>query len=1320
MLNNDLNDYIKINLPFCDYEIKTINDNEYQEYHHTFRADTIFKVMAIVEAPLKDVFTLAVSLLIQNYVDYDDSLVLVLNDEMSVMRLDNRNDQTIVELLNQIEQNQTSNENLNNIELSDIDILILFKSHKYKQELFEPQRLIFDFSNIKTETLSLLYNTSIINSKYIELIAKNFETTLISICNNLNKKVKDLNFVSPEEIELLDKFNKTEKIYNNDQTIYDLFTSQVAQTPDQIALRFDEKKLTYAELFKISSDVACELEHILLNRKEPIGIYIKRSVEMIVAMLGIMKAGCAYVPLDPDYPDERIDYIIKQSQMKYVLTHNETNEKKLKNVNKLNIETLNFSNKRKLESSTRAKDLAYIIFTSGSTGTPKGVLIEHRNIVNTLQWRKDYYKLSTSDAVLQLPSFSFDSSVEDIFTTLISGATLVLIKNELRFNISSIQYYIENFHITHLMMLPSYYRVILPNIYSSFQGIRSITLAGEAVNKSLLEEHFKLLSDVNVYCECGPTEVSVCANAYEFNKDNIRILLGPPIDNVKCHVVNRMNRLAPIGGIGESWIESPGVARGFLGQVGSDRFVDKGEYEFNKSYRMYKSGDIVKWTYDGNIEFSGRRDNQVKVRGFRIELGEVEKYIFDSKCVDDVGVAINEDTLGDSCLEAFVVLKKDKTIKDLRKKLALKVPSYMIPNTFIEVDEIGKLPNGKIDRVNLEKKIGKETLLEEEEYSSIETTLHKIFSNVLNRKIYSSDEPLEYYGITSLQIIKAIYDLEKEIGCKLSITDIFQLRSIKRIVEFIETQNLDGYYTDIDKAIAELSLKLGLDVQILYDTLHDKYSLLINEKNSKREDEILDFIDKYIDKSIYPKNIVYTSKQDGIGTEAGLRDDIVDISAILTNLDLEIKQFNDNLLYSKEEKTFPLNGIQSGHIMIPNRYTGDIFIINNTVLLEKIKTTLINLINSQILLRSRPVYQNGEWYWQEYKMPEKLLIPFVDLSEFSESMMKSVIKELYNQLYFIDYNKRYKEERGFPYIFILIKRALGDYLLLFYSDHIIYDQVSFEVINKSLANFEVNQLDKDFCSYISILESSLISNNVNENELVDIFLMTQFSQYIIKCYKKISKLQKGEPTKYSIRLQYKDSNMDVLKNSLQIYSKIIAELTESDKIPVCMLNYGRKYGKNNYHNLIGEFVDIVPILVDIKNITDTLKKIQEEIYYLSNNSISLSTIIFNKKIRPLYKKFLKMFMPVSDIYTPNFLKFNFVGFKDLETDKLVRNMLDDPDQINYAQRNDGIVCEVFCLEKNEFLMEINTDYYIEESNIKKYIQDICKDEGLLIMEVRKC
>lgn len=1318
-MNHYYEDYLKINLPFCDYE--TSSEKIYNENIYSFHEDTMSKIMAIGREHYQDIYTVAVSLLIQNYIDYDDLILSILTDEKSLVRVDNREDITIMELINRMNQTKIviNKENSDSI---DVDILIAYNEYSCNLESLSPYELIFDFSNIKNRELIIKYNSSIINPNYIDLLANNLEMTLLSLSADLNAKKSKINYISYYEQKMLCEFNDTDKRYNNNQTIYYLFTSQVALTPDQIALKFGNRTLTYSELFKASSELASELERILLNRREPIGVYINRSIEMIIAMFGIMKVGCPYVPLDPNYPDERIDYIISRCQMNYVLTHNQTNEKELKNVTKLNIENLPMHNRRKLETTVKPKDLAYIIFTSGSTGNPKGVLIEHRQIVNTLQWRKEYYRFSTADSVLQLPSFSFDSSVEDIFTPLISGATLVLINDEERFNISSLQYYIEEYNITHLMMLPSYYRVILNDIYTSLEGIRSITLAGEAINKSLVEDHFNRLPNVKVYSECGPTEASVCANVYEFDSDNIRVLLGPPIHNVKCHVVNRMKKLAPIGGIGECWIESPGVARGYLGQTYNERFIEKDEYDFNKSYKMYKSGDIVKWTYDGNIEFLGRRDNQVKVRGFRIEIGEVEKHILDTKCVEDVGIVVNEDSIGERFLEAFVVFKKNKNVNDLRISLAKKVPNHLIPTSIISIDKIKRLPNGKLDRANIKKNNIDNLVDHEEKYTPMEEKLHKIIGNIINRKIYSSEEPLEYYGITSLQIIKIIYDIEKNTGCKLTLTDIYQLNSINNIVKFIESQNQGNLVTDIDKAITKMNSNLGISSQYKYDDMtQGKYRLILNIKDREKEGQVIQFIDKNFDNTIYPTKIIYESDaKSNTDSESLYHETNIKVHELYSKLKDDIKSFNNELIYNKEEKKFAFNGMQSGHVMIPNRYTGDMFIINNTVSLEKIKTTIMDMIKSQILLRSRAVYLNGEWYWEEHRMPETVDIPFIDITDYSLSMQKEIINKLYEENYFVDYNKKYREDGCLSYTIILVKRAFGDYILLFFTDHIIYDQVSFEVIKKTFETFQVNQLKKDFSYYVSILEESLSSNGGKQEGLIESLNMTQFSQSIIKCYEKMSKLPKGQPTKYSIRFKYRDDDLDVFKNALHMYSSIISGLTGSNKLPVCMLSYGRKYGNESFHDSIGEFVDILPILVDVENICSTLKKLDEQIDYLNNNSISISTIIFNKRIRPLYKQFLRLFMPVSDIYVPNFLKFNFVGFKDMESDKLIKDILDNHEKLNYTQRSGGIVCEVFCLKNNEFLMEIDTDYHIEVNDIKGYIHNVCKDEEICIMEVKTC
>jgi amino acid adenylation domain-containing protein len=295
-----------------------------------------------------------------------------------------------------------------------------------------------------------------------------------------------------------------------------------------------------------------------------------------------------------------------------------------------------------LEPINTASNLAYIIYTSGSTGNPKGVMIEHQSIVNTLLWRKNFYQFNERDTILQIPSFSFDSSVEDIFTPLLSGGKIVMIDQERRLDLNYLKAMIEENRVTHFLVVPNLYHVMLREIAESLEDVRVITVAGDNFTEELVKEHFEKLENVRLCNEYGPTENSVCSTVYEFTPTKTKVLIGKSIDNVSCYIVDSYGKAVSIGAVGELCVAGRGLARGYYKrpELTNEKFVSN---PFAVGERMYKTGDSARWLEDGNIEFLGRLDQQVKIRGFRVELGEIENRLLHHEKVDEAVVIAIDD-----------------------------------------------------------------------------------------------------------------------------------------------------------------------------------------------------------------------------------------------------------------------------------------------------------------------------------------------------------------------------------------------------------------------------------------------------------------------------------------------------------------------------------------------------------------------------------------------------------------------------------------------------------------------------------------------------
>jgi amino acid adenylation domain-containing protein/non-ribosomal peptide synthase protein (TIGR01720 family) len=646
------------------------------------------------------------------------------------------------------------------------------------------------------------YNSKLFKEETIARIIKHYFFILKQILSNRNIELEKIELSSPgEKKKILEEFNHTETWYPADKTIHGLFAEQVEKTPDHVALVFEDRYMTYGELNKKSGGPASMLKGRGIEPGSIVGLTVNRSIEMVVGMLGILKAGCAYLPIDPGYPQERIDYMLADSSAGILMSE------------------LSKEFPTHLTHLTHPTHLCYVIYTSGSTGKPKGVAVQHSSIVNTLWWQKNYYSFNTEESVLQIPSFSFDSSVEDIFTPLISGSRLVLIEQENRFNLEYLAKRIIDQRITHFLITPGLYRAFLTEIAGSLTGLKTVTLAGESFTAELVKDHFKKLNSVKLYNEYGPTENSVCSTVYEFTDDRC-VRIGKPINNVKVFILNRGGGLNPVGVPGELCVSGPGLARGYLNNpewtnekfLRGSRAPRRGEpkkamcVEPNtvrhepfvmlsppgrRRQKIYKTGDLARWLADGNIEFLGRLDEQVKIRGFRIEPGEIETRLCEHDRISESVVIARENNTGDKCLCAYLISDSELTAPELRKYLAPELPDYMIPSYFIRLKQLPLTPNGKIDRSALPDP-GKIWPEGEIEYvpprNDVEKKLRETWETVLAKDKIGITDNFFMMGGDSIKSIQIAARMRKA-GYRVEMKDIFQYPTISVLAPFVKKED---------------------------------------------------------------------------------------------------------------------------------------------------------------------------------------------------------------------------------------------------------------------------------------------------------------------------------------------------------------------------------------------------------------------------------------------------------------------------------------------------------------------------------------------------
>ncbi|NLQ08249.1 amino acid adenylation domain-containing protein [Cylindrospermopsis raciborskii LB2897] len=503
---------------------------------------------------------------------------------------------------------------------------------------------------------------------------------------------------------------------------------------------FKNQSLTYYELNERANQLAHYLQSCGVKPDVLVGICIERSLEMVIGLLGILKAGGAYVPLDCEYPQERLNFMLEDAKIDLLLTQEQLRER----LDSLSVSQIIYLDSQQQfiagqntvnpVSNSVEENLAYLIYTSGSTGTPKGVMITHRAICNHMLWMQQTFNFQENDKVLQKTPFSFDASVWEFYAPLLTGGQLILAEKNGHKDISYLLKLIVEQQITIVQFVPSLLEILLEHGgIQNCKSLKHIFCGGEALSVGLKRSVLDKLN-VNLHNLYGPTEACIDATYWNCNSENEQqtlpeiVPIGRPIANTQTYILDTHLQPVPIGVPGELYIGGIGLARGYFQrpELTNDKFISHpfSNVTNQPSTHLYKTGDLVRYLPDGNIEFLGRIDHQVKIRGFRIELGEIESALSQHPDVLRVVVISGKDTSDSDSLTAYLVIKKERSInpRTLRNFLKAKLPDYMIPSNFVMVDSLPLTPNGKIDRKALSG-LNYDTGISDEEHVLPRTTL---------------------------------------------------------------------------------------------------------------------------------------------------------------------------------------------------------------------------------------------------------------------------------------------------------------------------------------------------------------------------------------------------------------------------------------------------------------------------------------------------------------------------------------------------------------------------------------------------------------------
>ena len=674
-------------------------------------------------------------------------------------------------------------------------------SNSTEEELSHYRTAKFDLTMTVTEqqnglSLDIEYCTDLFKAGTINRLVGHYKQLLSGVVQDVHSPIAELEILSAaEQEELQNTFNTPLAEWEENSTILDLFEQQVAQNPAGIAVSHQDRVLSYQQLDEQSDALSGYLASVhQIDPGDFIGVKLERSEWVIIAILAIIKNRAAFVPVDPNYPQDRQDYIEKDSGCQLVI------DEAFIATYREEISAPTAEHYTKPNRIIKPTDDLYVIYTSGSTGQPKGVLVSHRNLVASCSARMDYYKTGTR--MLLVPSFSFDSSIAVVWGTLLMGGTLIIAKEAQLHDIDQMRVLMRKKKVESLLCVPSFYQLLLEQDVFVQNQLRNAIVAGESLSKNLIKKHYAHSPQTELFNEYGPTECTIWASVASIQPTDEVVTIGRAIPTVHFWILDQASQAVPVGVMGEVYLGGPQVAKGYLNQLEltQQKFVHKAIFE-QATQRLYRTGDMARWLDDGRIEFLGRTDDQVKLRGYRVELGEINAVYEELEMVNQSLIIVHEQEPGEKHLIAYVVPGEDFNKEQVQNHVQARLPEFMVPAVLIELEAFPKTANGKID---------KKALIQPDLSSlsaaayvaprnELEAQLAEIYANLLNKTTVGIQDNFFTIGGHSLLAMRAVAAIRKVCNLEISLKAFFEAPTIEALAKRLSTVGQQNLFPPISR-----------------------------------------------------------------------------------------------------------------------------------------------------------------------------------------------------------------------------------------------------------------------------------------------------------------------------------------------------------------------------------------------------------------------------------------------------------------------------------------------------------------------------------------
>ncbi|MGW7157950.1 amino acid adenylation domain-containing protein [Paenibacillus taichungensis] len=1062
-------------------------------------------------------------------------------------------------------------------------------------------------------TVELEYRKDLFRAESMQLMLDKFRYILSQMTTSDVERIRQISLTLPEEEEwLIYGVNDNAIEYPRDATIPQLFEEQVRLNGQQTALVWEDAEWSYADLNQRVQWLSSRLMSEGVKSGSSIALILDRGPIQMVSILATLKAGCSYVPIDPASPPVRIEFILKDSGASVLLTEREyavTWQSVVPCIVPADeLEGFISPSMTELENDMEGNDTgdmgitaldpAYIIYTSGSTGTPKGTVMSHRNVIKVMK-TSNFVTVVPEDRVLQISNYAFDGSIFDIFASLINGATLVLISKEVTLDMTSLADVIRQQRITVFFITTSLFNLLVDWDAECLKNVRRVMFGGEAASVSHANKALAVVGPGKLLNGYGPTEATFFASYHlleQMEPYSGSLPIGYPLSNTALYVLDDGLRPVPPNVPGELYISGDAVGIGYLNrqELTSKHFLDD---PFRKGERMYKTGDIVKRLVDGSLMFIERADFQVKIRGFRIELSEISNCMERLAGVRDAYVMTAADASGSLYITAYYTCESHTVIhaEELRRELQQRLPEYMVPAQIQRLDHLPINANGKVDRKALSEMQEVPSVFNEEKSprTRVERTILDAMRQVLGNPAFGMEDHFFQSGGHSLKAIAFTQILSKE-GIAIKVNELFQYPTVRGLVNLVQIRPQAS-------VLYEESLQIQSPITIPQDIpLHENQldSLVLHVINSCNQ--------------------------------------VSSFMAGTTTVD-----------------RFPLSPIQQAHVSATSRASGFITTLEGDLNEQAVKALILRVVARHQLLHSI-IYETDTLNWHQCDLSLaadmlQQLIPYLDTRHYAQATLERLEHRLAQTLLHQIYNLN-----ELPWRLCILRTGNREHKFFWSFDHLAFDGMSAEIIKQQLEleAFNIQQGFETVHPY-NVLKYEdyvrLVSNGpagVDENELEQQFSLRLWEECNSSITNKLQETERPQSSSIMVELpRAGKENVDDWWASFRSFADIIATYLDVNQLPVALVHYGREYGEQSFYNHVGEFLDLIPVLVgrdftqeDLIKQLDWVKRHHINFMALAQEApVSADYAVIQKHLGAAYRK-------TADQEHRNLILFNYQGF----------------------------------------------------------------------------